>query len=269
MAFRAPRYSYVHAFRERGIANLSLGAGAAHADFPLDNLIDDRAGLLFKMAATGTLELECDVTGFSQLARIIIPAGHNIDKECLVEQDTAADFPTPTVLATFTPTLGVQIDKVITASSQNFLRLRIVDTTKAWELSECIFTKVVTLLRGPNWLANPSDESRFNYTRLNQPTGISPTVKDGNAQRLLEYQYLNVDDVDGTDLTDLEAFIDAVGMDRPFWVDPQSFSTPPSTDEPALWMKFDTPPKSSNGSRVPTAGVRSKDFKLTFVESLD
>lgn len=270
MAFRAPRYSHLHAFRTRGIANLSLGTGAADADFPLDNLIDDRGGLLFKLSSAGALELECDLGGtVSQLARLIIPAGHNIDAEIIVEQDGESAFMSPTPLLTFTPTLGEQIDKVITASSQNFLRINIVSTAKAWELSECVFTKVVTLLRGPDWEANPTDESRFNFTRLNQPTGISPTIKDGNAQRLLEYEYREVDDVDGTDLTKMEALIDDVGMDKPFWVDPQSFSTPPETDEPALWMKFDRPPRITNGSRVPSAGVRSKNFKLSLIESLD
>ncbi len=268
MAFRAPRFSHAHAFRERGIANLSLGTGAADSDFPLDNLIDDRAGLLFKLSATGALELECDAGALVGFDRIIIPAGHNIDEECLVEEDTANTFPTPTVLATFTPTTGVLIDEAITASTEQFLRLRIVNTTVAWEMSEVVLTTIVTLTAGPE-LENSTDEKEYNFTRLSYPSGVSPTIQHGAPQRSIQLEYPELGQQTASDLTKMEALIDDVDMNKPFWVDPASFSTPPETDEPVLWMKFARAPRSSNTILVPASGTRSKSFSLELIESLD
>ena len=75
--------------------------------------------------------------------------------------------------------------------------------------------------------------------------------------------------MEGADLTAMEALISDVQMHKPFFVDPASFSTPPETDEPALWMKFATPPRVRNEIGVPNLGVKSKHFQLSLIESLD
>ncbi len=67
----------------------------------------------------------------------------------------------------------------------------------------------------------------------------------------------------------MEALIADVGMAKPFWLDPASFSTPPETDEPVLWVKFAQPPRSEQGDTVPGSGVRNKHFRLSMIESLD
>ena len=58
-------------------------------------------------------------------------------------------------------------------------------------------------------------------------------------------------------------------MHRPFFVDPASFSTPPETDEPALWMKFNAMPEANNSVLVPMVNARSKTYSLQLIESLD
>ena len=91
-------------------------------------------------------------------------------------------------------------------------------------------------------------------------------MQHGAARRVLEYRYR---DLTGADLIAMEAFIAFVGMSKPFWVDPTSYTTPAGTDEPALWMKFLTEPRSREGHYIATDGTRSKHFQLVMIESLD
>jgi hypothetical protein len=81
MAYRSPRFSYVHAAREVGVAAMTP-SHTAHASFPIDNLIDDRASTLFKYAATQEdpyVDLDLGSGFDTGLNRLIIPANHNIE----------------------------------------------------------------------------------------------------------------------------------------------------------------------------------------------
>ena len=124
----------------------------------------------------------------------------------------------------------------------------------------------MTLTVGPV-LADAVDEKRANVTRLIQSTGLSPTIQNGPQQRYLEYEYEFA--LETTDLTKIEALVDAVGMSVPFYVDPASFSTPPETDEPALAVKFVEMPSSRLSVQVPMVNTRAKTYTLRLIESLD
>jgi hypothetical protein len=126
-------------------------------------------------------------------------------------------------------------------------------------------SKIVTIGTGPD-IRNTNDGYRDNVERQVQPGGQSPTVQLGPQQRFIEYPYAPIE---GADLIAMEAFVAAVGMSKPFFVDPASFSTPPETDEPVLWMKFDDMPESKNTSLVPMRDARSKSFALRLIESVD
>jgi len=276
MAFRAPRYSYVHAARDVGAGAITV-SDAAHADFPVDNMVDDRNGTRFMWSGsvsnpTIDIDLGADFdTGFN---RLIIPANHNIES-LLVKQDTTDSFPSATELHATDTTInaGTLYDSgefSEQASDERYIRIQIQVTSTQLYLSQLFLTKIMTIgggtSKGPN-LADSPDFFRPNVTQIAQPSGLLPTVQNGLDQREFELSYESP--LDGADLTAMEALIASVGMHRPFFVDPMSFSTPPETDEPALWMRFVDRPDSRNSILVPTNGTRSKTFRFGLVESLD
>ena len=274
MAYRAPRYSYVHAVRDVGASAISLNPGTADTDFPLDNLIDERAGTLFKFDSTESdpsIEIDLGADFVTGLTRLIVPMPHNIEV-VYVYDDDAADFVGLTTLGSKDPvTAGETLDLTFTASTQRYIRIRLWNTSATLHyLPQLILTKVQEFDVGPV-LGDALDGKAANVTRLNQPTGISPTIQHGADQRILEYFYENpLTDAGGsTDITDMEALVAAVGMYRPFWVDPASFSTPPETDEPVLWMKFAEMPESRLSVLVPASNDRAKTYSLRLIQSLD
>jgi hypothetical protein len=271
MAYRAPRYSYVHAGREVGASAITV-SDTAHADFPKDNLIDDRAATLFKWSASvtnPTIDFDLDPTASASwetgLARLIIPANHNI-VSIRVMQDTEETFGTPNTLLAYTETVaGEQIDLGFTASAQQFIRVQIQGSAQYY-LPQPYLTKVMTLSTGVA-LADSLDGKIDNVTRLERNNGQSPTIQHGPQQRVIEYEYESP--LEGADLTAMEALVNAVGMVRPFYVDPAEFHATPGTDEPALCMKFAEMPQSRNSILVPMNGARSKVYRLRLIESLD
>lgn len=276
MAYRAPRYSYVHAARDVGASAITV-SDTAHADFPKDNLIDDRNQTLFKWSAAVTNpSIVIDLgSGFvTGLSRLIIPADHNIES-IYIEQDTTSGFASPTALHASsgtpdtTPTPGTLYDSGTfdTAnSSEQFIRVNIVGSSTQYYLAQLFLTKTLTLTVGPD-LSGSADHYRANVTRLEQNTGMLPTIQHGPQQRMIDYVYPAA--LSSTDLSAMEAFLASVGMARPFYVDPASFSTPPETDEPALCMKLLTMPRVTNAVDVPFSGVRRKVFNLQLIESVD
>lgn len=275
MAYRAPRYSYVHAARDVGAAAITV-SGTADTDFPEDNLIDDRAGTLFKWSGdltNPTIDIDLGVGFVTGIDRLIIPANHNIES-ITVNEDTDSGYGSMDELnaADASIAAGVLYDSGTfdTASTQRYIRIIITGGPETYYLPQIILTTIQTFDVGPV-LADAPDGKRDNVTRLVQKTGISPTVQNGPQQRYLEYKYENPLSNAGssTDLTDMEAFVAAVGMSRPFWVDPVSFSIPPETDEPVLWMKFEEMPDPRWTVAVPMSNEPAKTYKLRLIESLD
>ena len=253
---------------------------AENPDFPEANLVDDRAGTLFKFLSSQTdpfidLNLGPSHGGPIQdtdgIDRLIIPANHNISA-LYVEQDTVANFASPDPLHATSgspdtsPVPGTLIDIEFDtkSSDEQYIRVGIIGTD-TYQIPQLILTKVATFTAGPD-LADSRDEKVANVARQIQPTGLSPTVQLGPDQRVIEYEYPLIEDAD---LTAMELLINDVGMSFPFWVDPASFSTPPEDDEPVLWMKFASMPNSSNTVLVPSSQSRSKSFSMRLIESLD
>ena len=279
MAYRAPRYSYVHAAREVGADAITV-SDTAHDDFPVDNLIDDRAGTRFMWSGSvvdPTIDIDL-LAGFDTgLSRLILPANHNVTS-LYIEDDDNDGFSSPAALHASvgspdtSPVPGTLYDSGAFDtgnSTQQHIRINIVGTLQYY-VSQIFLTKIMTIgagvAKGPS-LADSPDFFRPNITQLGQPTGLLPTVQNGPDQREFELSYESP--LDGADLTAMEALIAAVGMHSPFFVDPASFSTPPETDEPVLWMRFTERPDSRNSILVPMNGTRSKTFRLGLVESLD
>lgn len=204
--------------------------------------------------------------------RCIIPADHNFTS-MYVQADNDVSFGSPTALhATLGspdtgPTAGTLIDLEFdtATSSERYIRVHVLGTA-TFEVSQIVLTKINTLGVAPD-LRDSVDEKRDNFVRLVQPQGISPTVQLGPQQRFVQYSYDSP--LSGGDLTKMEAMIDSVGMVKPLFVDPASFSTPPETDEPVLWMKFEVMPQVANSILVPKSNDRSKTFTLSLIESVD
>ena len=268
MAFRAPRYSHVHAAREVGASAITLTVGTAHADFPITNMIDDRAQTLFKFAgsvSTPTIVVDLGVSFDTGINRIIIPAGHNATT-VRVGQDTAVDFPSIDFLCLNTNISGGELASInLTPSTERFLKL-IFSATGQFYIPQLIFTKIVTIDRGVA-LADSPDFFKANVTRLEQNTGQDLSIQHGPQQRVIEYNYESP--LSGTDLAKMRALVADVGMHRPFWVDPHSFSATPDADDPPIWMKFAAPPGSRNSILVPMSGNESKTYPLSLIESLN
>jgi hypothetical protein len=236
MAYRAPRFSYVHAARDAGAGGITV-SDTAHADFPKDNLVDDRAATRFKWSgsvASPTIDIDLGHVlgaGFDTgISRLIIPADHNIES-IYIEDDDSDSFSSPAALHASvgspdtSPVAGTLYDSGAFDtgnSTQRYIRINIVGTAQYY-LPQIFLTKIMTLTAGPV-LEDTPDFFRPNITQL---------------------------------------------AHSPFFVDPASFSTPPETDEPALWMRFSERPDSRNSILVPMNGVRSKTFRLSLVESLD
>jgi len=278
MAYRAPRYCYIHAARDAYVMNSSAItiSRAAHDDYPIVNMIDDRAGTIFQFdtsvsGASIFIDLDPNSTATWQtgLDRLIIPANHNLET-IQVWEDDYLDFqtgPGPYSLSGVIDTVaGEQIDVPFTVQTQTrqFIRLSVTYTAQHF-FSQFFLTKVETLGDGPD-IADSPDGYRANVTRLEQPDGQSPTVLHGPQQRVMEYNYKLIE---GADLATMEAMIAEVGMDRPFWVDPASFSDTPETDDPPIWMKFHEMPESRHTVLVPMRNAESKAFSLRLIESLD
>jgi hypothetical protein len=277
MAYRAPRYSYFHAGRDVGASAITLDGDSAHADFPVDNLIDDRASTLFQFSAVVNnpnivVDLGADYASMA-LNRVIIPANHDIESLRVWQADDAAYTQNNEQLVTlYDTTPGVLIDAVFDMDpfeqTRQFLRLAINSAAGQTQnyLPQLIYTKTVTLGTGVA-LADSPDGKIDNVTRLERNSGQSPTIQHGPQQRVIEYEYESP--LEGADLTAMEALVNSVGMVRPFWVDPAEFHATPGTDEPALWMKFADMPESRNSILVPMNGERSKVYRLRLIESLD
>ena len=270
MAFRAPRFSYENAYRDRGVANISLDSGTAHADFPLDNLMDDRIAFAFRMASADILRIDLDLgasfeTGYDGIligGQTYTPV---ISATVIEASDAAFTADWKLLGSTAQKSDGTAVSKLLNfPSSQRYIRFSSLFSS-TYQITELVLTKIVTFTKDPD-LRGSRDDHEHSFHRFAQPSGRSPTVQYGARRRRIDYQY---DDLTGADLVAMDAFIDAVGMSTPFWVDPASFSTPPETDEPPLWMKFASPPVVTSGRMVPADGTEAKSFHLKLIESLD
>lgn len=270
MAHRAPRFAHLHAARDVGASAITLlGGRTAHADFPVDNLIDGRAGTLFKFSQSYTnpwIVFDLGVNFVTGIDRLIIPADNNVN-HIIVGDDDNVGMTSYSQRFNAPVTAGTQHDATFGGgpTTQRYVGIRFTGTYQYY-LPQIFLTTTVTLSAGPN-LENSIDSKKSNVTRSPQPTGLLPTVQHGPDQRVIEYVYDSP--LEGADLTKMEALVDYVGLRRSFYVDPTSFSSPPEDDEPALAMKFTADPPSRNSILVPESGERSKTYRLPMIESVD
>lgn len=264
MAWRNPRYMILHAIRNAG-ASAITPTPAADADFPVDFLIDDRAGSLFKFGSSSSsakLEIDRGTGTRTVVNRLIIPAGHNLDTmDLIVEEDDNSGFTSPaTMLAATTVSAGL-IDETLNQGNQRYIRLRIIGTG-TWEIPELYLTEMFTLTRGPDpeWL----DRKRTNTLVFEKESGASALLSLGADRREFEFTYRNVDDGDATsDLARLLLLIDTVGTSRPFYLDP-----PFDTEGPIWVVRTEDGEDGHEGERPAATDAPVKRITLSMLEWL-
>jgi hypothetical protein len=272
MSFRAPRYSYHHAFKDRG-SSWVTHTGEAAATYPIYNLWDERNATTFVWSALHTdpyIQLNLGggfETGYN---RLIIPSNHNIATVKVEQADNEAFTTNVETLhsSDTSPTTGVFYDSGefdTQASDRQYIRVTFIGTS-IYFLSQLYLTKLVELDVGPQF-KNALDMNDSNTTRIVQPSGLTMSVQNGPHQRVLEYEYEFP--LTGDDLTDIEAMIDYVGLHRPFYVDPVSFSATPATDDPPLWVKFEEMPRTFFGVNVPMSQAKAKTMTLSLRECVE
>ena len=254
---------------EAGIAGLSSNNSVESA-YPLDALIDNRWTTKMKFAAAAAdhyIDIDLGADHSDTIGELIIPAGHSLDG---IAMDLLADttHPPTTSKDSWTQSGSGVIKRSFTAEAKRYYRLE-MDTNGAHEFHQLILTNQKTFTAGPNWPKAPN-RYRHSYIRFELPSGITPTLQTGTRRRVLQVDFPLVDDQDATnDLATLRAWIEAVGMHHPFWIDPPSFSATPDADDPATPFKFDDEPDSEWGLIVPLNGIDAQAFTLPLIESVD
>ncbi len=243
MAWRAPRYNVLHAGRDAGVAALAVSPAAA-TDFPVDNLIDDRAGSLFKFTSSGadsTIDIDRGAAGLEAVDRLIIPAGHNFTGTYDLEADDNSGFSSPTALVTAATwaAAGAQHDISFTANTEQFLRIKWLATAQ-WEVPQIVWTRKRTPVVGPNSIfLDRLEDSTLDFSK---PSGVIASLQLGPDRRRFQYQYRFIESAD-------ELVFDAIWLDtktlNPFWLDP-AFD-----DEPVIWVKFTEPIDRQSDTEAP------------------
>jgi len=274
MAYRAPLFSYQHAFRD-AYYDYGGDVSASHSintDHPLHGLFDNRLASLCQFAASQTDPyFQVDLgggpeTGFN---RLIIPKDHDIS-ELKVEQADDEAFTTnvETLHASDSSiTIGTIYDSGefdTAASTRRHIRVTMVGTF-IYYLPELYLTKLVSLTVGPDH-TKTVDMQKSNATLIEQPTGLTMAVQHGSNQRVIEYEFTYP--LESADITAVEALAAYVGTHRPFYLSPASFSATPDADDPPLFVRFTEMPRLQYGPAA-NLGVEAKTATMTMLESLD
>lgn len=249
---------------DAGIQGLSSN-NAVDTLHPLERLIDQRQSVSFKYdSAAADHHIDIDMgTTVSAKDTLIIPAGHNLDSvDC--ELLSGAAFPAATPRASFTPTGAGAIKESFPTNIDRHWRFK-QTINGTHEFHQLVITFQFIFDRGIV-MENVEDSFRYNFLRLTQPSGISPTLNLGARQRILEVQF---ESLRATDLSEVKQWIQRTGMQNTFWIDPPSFSGTPDSSDPVAWYKFDDVPDASNATSVPVNGIEKKDVSFLILENID
>jgi hypothetical protein len=266
MAWRAPRYGLTHAARAAGVAAISAtdSAGVNRADplFPVANLVDDRAGMLFKFTTSGPahrIDLDLGTGTLPILNRLYIPLGHNLTGTIDVQNDDNASFSSPaTVLSGYAVSAATVVDAEISPVIQRYYRLLFNGTGK-WELSELYYTRTLTSLElatGPEqgW----DDDLIEHVLHLEKESGAAAHFQQGPDQRRWRFTFPGVSLQ--ADLDVLESLY-ALGTHRVFLFDP------PYDTEPAVLATIANR-RRQNETRVPAGGAKTMRYEFEVLQSL-
>ena len=270
MTWQGFQYAFLHAARDAGAAAITTNNAFTTAG-PKDFLIDDRAGALciFSTAETDHyIQIDRGAGTLEEIARLIIPEGHNLDTETVrVRTDTAVDFsadPTEILVETAISGTGI-IDEAMAGGTEAQRKYRYVrvDFPNAGaitpEIPELILTRTRTTDRGPEkgW----DDYLVHNTQDFPLRSGAVASLSDG-----ADRQFYGLDYRDVKLAADLLVFSDLIatcGTSKPFYVDK------PFTGEDPVWVKLTEDSRQTQDEAVPAAtDAPMKHIRLSMLEHL-
>jgi hypothetical protein len=260
MAWRGFRFGIQHLFRDRGYANMSIGAGStiASGDF-LSFCFDERREKMTFTAAAASHEVRCD-TGATPIAcgRVVIPAGHGSNgKRIKVQEADNPGWVGPIDRLWIDPTDDNQLDATfVTATSERYVRVAFQPTSGTVNptIAELWLTTTLTPDSGPDFRWR--DSKINNVASFVTPAGDRGDIQLGAQQRVFELEYPFVDAA--ADITILDQLVDDVGMDTAFILDP------PFDDEDALICKMLAEPQRSFAHSAPNSGSGKEAYSYRF-----
>lgn len=265
MAWRVPRWALSHFARDAGVSALSAtdSGGTNREDplYPLANLIDDRAGMLFKFttsAAAHRIDMDRGSGTLLPITRLYIPANHNLTGTIDVLSDDNASFSSPTTHVNDAAVVaGTAVDEEFSGGTERYWRL-LFNGTGQWEMSELYYTDTLTTTIGPEqgW----DDDLIEHVLHLEKASGAAAHFQQGPDQRRWRLVYPGVS---GTaSLVPLLSLF-ANGTHRLFLFDP------PYDDEDAILATLQNR-RRQHETRVPASVSSSITYRYEFevLESL-
>ena len=262
MAFRLPRYSFLHALRAAGSSALTVSV-AEVTGFPKVRLLDGMHQPLAKFVSGAgvTFTLDRGAAGLEVIDRLILPAGHNLAgaTTIAVTSDDNSGFTTPTTMLAAVAVAAGQIDKNLTGSTERYVRLTVAGTG-AWELPELWFTRyrVFTDTQNaldPKW----ADQYVPSLVRANFPSGVTATLELGDPKRAFEFTHRKLSGADLAIYDELAAAI-RYGRDA-FWIDP------PDDTELPVCMECAAVPTRTQDHPIPVSGT-TYTYDVSWIQSL-
>lgn len=212
--------------------------------------------------------VEADLGASREADTLIIPQGHGMLSTSIevLADDTS---PPTTVRHSFTTESS---DKTVKenfgSETWRYWRLKIV-TAGAHKITQFILT-IKDVISVGHVMGGAVDAFKYNFTRFEQQSGISPTLENAPRQRIMTLDFEHsLNNVSSNDLLTMEAWIKESRMNHPFWIDPPSFSATPDTSDRVTAFKFASPPEVRMATSSPINEVERKTFKLELIESLD
>ena len=270
MTWQNFQYCILHAARDAGAAAISAWEVAA-TGFPFDFLIDDRAGALCKFTTSTSahfVQLNRGAAGLEEIARLIIPAGHNLNTEN-VRVRTATDAPFTAgvveILAETAISSAGIIDLAMAGGTeaqrqQQYVRIDFPNSgSLVPEIPELIYTRTRTTTRGPEqgW----GDMLVHNTHDFPLESGAVASLSLGADRRLFELVYRDV--VLAADLLVFSDLLSTCGTSKPFYIDE------PFTGSDPIWMKLTEDSRQVQDPAIPAAtDAPQKQINLSMLEHL-
>jgi hypothetical protein len=261
MAWRVPRYGWLHAFRDAIVE--STNAETANEDALRD---DRRADLCVSTDADMVVTFDRGTGTIDPINRFWIPgawAGSGVDIDISL---FASTIPTGGTDLLGGPTIpaadnGLPFHWDFADNTLRYLRLELSTTggTDTISLGEGVATFMWDTVRGPaqGW----TDEQQDNRLSFSKESGAIYSVALGPPLRRIEYDYRILDDT--SDIKLFDDLLAAVGTYAPFLLDP-AYDT-----EAPVWMRFDRDPRITEDSPAPrTVSYIRRRWDLEMLEAL-
>ena len=231
MSYRNPRWCVLHAAKDAGVSAITVLS--EDANFPKENLIDDRAGSVFKnaSAAVQTIVVDRGAGTLEAVDRIFFPNPGNLELGTggwTLEAADDSGFTTnlTSLVASGTiqlPGSTTPVSEEFTSNAQRYVRFTSASSV-ILVIPQLILSKVRTTERGPaaDW-RGPTPRS--NVLAAEKSSGAVAHFQRGPDRNEYRFEYRRVKETD--DLAALDALF-AAGEASVFVFDP------PDTTDPSI-----------------------------------